>query len=217
MKIDFLTLFPDMIRSYVEEAIMQRAQYAGVCDFSVHDIRDFSRDTHKNVDAPPYGGGAGMVMQVEPIHLAHQSVHDGGKKSRTILLSAKGAAFTQRDAERLTQYDQLIFICGRYEGVDERVAEHIADEEIAIGPYVLTGGELGAMVIADSVVRLLPGVLGNDQSAVLESHARDGYREHPHYTKPQMYNDWGVPDVLCSGDHAAIEQWRHEHSATDQK
>lgn len=213
-QIDFLTIFPELIKPYIGGAMMKRAQDAGAVDFGVHDIRNFSDDKHARVDDTPYGGGAGMVMQVEPIYKAVEHVKNirKAKSQRIILLSAKGRQYTQRDAERLKEYDNLVLICGRYEGVDERVAEHIADEELAIGEYVLTGGELGAMVIADSVVRLLPDVLGNVDSAVHESYSEDGYKEHPQYTKPEEFMGWRVPDVLLSGHHGNIEKWREEHS-----
>ncbi|XLQ19758.1 MAG: tRNA (guanosine(37)-N1)-methyltransferase TrmD [Candidatus Moraniibacteriota bacterium] len=214
-KIDILTIFPEIVEPYLNGSIMKRAVQSGAVSFGVHDIREFSNNKHGNVDDTPYGGGAGMVMQVEPIYNAVENVKSKVKddnKSRVILLSAKGRRYTQRDAERLKEYDNLIFICGRYEGVDNRVAEHIADEEISIGDFVLTGGELGAMVIADSVVRLLPEVLGNEDSAVYESHSEDGYKEHPHYTKPEEFNDWKVPEILLSGNHEKIEQWRKENS-----
>ncbi len=217
MRIDILTIFPDVVRPYTDAAMMKRAQQAGAVAFGVTDLRDFSADKWRRVDDTPYGGGAGMVMQVAPIHGAVQhltaAVPDvSAEKRRIILLSAKGRQYTQKDARRLASYAHLILICGRYEGVDERVAQHIADEEVAVGPYVLTGGELGALTIADSVVRLLSGVLGNEASAVEESHATEGYTEYPHYTKPDVYNGWRVPDVLVSGDHAKIEAWRIRHS-----
>lgn len=214
MKIDILTIFPEAVIGYMSASIMQRAQDADVLDFAVTDIRDFSDNKHYNVDDTPYGGGAGMVMQVGPIHRAVEHVKAGAASSsvRTIVLSAKGERFTQRTAERLCAYDQLIFICGRYEGIDERVAQHVADEELSIGDFVLTGGELGAMIVADSVVRLLPGVLGNAQSAVYESHATSGYTEHPHYTKPPTYKGWKVPEVLLGGNHDAIHQWRKKNA-----
>lgn len=213
MKIDFLTIFPELSRPYMEGSIMKRAVEAGCVCFSYTDIRDYSDDKHHRVDDTPYGGGAGMVMQVGPIHRAINSIKQNGSPStRVILLSAKGKRYTQRDAERLKEYEHIILICGRYEGVDERVAQYIADEEISIGDYVLTGGELGAMVVADSIIRLLPGVLGNAQSAVYESHSSDGYREHPHYTKPEVYNGWSVPDVLLSGNHGKIEEWRQQQN-----
>ena len=216
MIIHFLTIFPKILESYISESIMKRAQKLGIIKFEFLDIRKFSTNKHKNVDDTPYGGGAGMVMQIEPIHRA---VHDVLEKSnvecnnrRIVLLSAKGKRYTQRDAERLAKYEELIFICGRYEGVDERVAKNVADEEISIGDFILTGGELSAMVIADSVVRLIPNVLGNKLSSVYESHNVDGYLEHPHYTKPSVYNGWPVPKVLLSGDHAHIEEWRKLNS-----
>ena len=213
-KIDILTIFPEIVEPYLKGSIMGRAQDAGAVEFGVHDIREFADNKHGRVDDTPYGGGAGMVMQVGPIYRAVDDVVKNNQieNKRVILLSAKGKRYTQRDAQRLKGYDNLIFICGRYEGVDERVSENIADEEISIGDFVLTGGELGAMVIADSVVRLLPGALGNDESAVYESHSTDGYTEHPHYTKPEEFNGWNVPDVLLSGHHEKIEQWRKTNS-----
>ncbi len=214
MKIDFVTIFPELIRPYTKDSIMKRAVDCGAVIFGFRNIREYTEDKYHRVDDTPYGGGAGMVMQVAPIHHAVESItiENSEKKMRIILLSAKGNRFTQRDAERLKDYEHLIFICGRYEGVDERVATYIADEEISIGDYVLTGGELGAMVIADSVVRLLPDVLGNELSAVNESHNRDGYREHPQYTKPEEYNGWKVPEILLSGHHENINVWRSEQS-----
>ncbi len=218
MKIDIVTIFPDIVRPYTDAAMMKRAQQADAVTFGVTDLRDFSADKWRRVDDTPYGGGAGMVMQVAPIHdaVTHLTTQEAAvppDKRHIILLSAKGRQYTQQDAQRLAAtYMHLILICGRYEGVDERVAQYIANEEIAVGPYVLTGGELGALAIADSVVRLLPGVLGNAASAVEESHATAGYMEYPHYTKPEVYNGWRVPDVLVSGDHAKIEAWRMRHS-----
>jgi len=210
-KIDILTIFPEIVEPYLDSSIMKRATDVGVVQFGVHDIRDFAKNKHKRVDDTPYGGGAGMVMQVGPIHRAVESQKSqikNSSKTRVILLSAKGKRYTQRDVERLSDYDNLILICGRYEGVDERVAKYIADEEISVGDFILTGGELGAMIITDSVTRLFPGVLGNEESAVFESHSVDGYKEHPHYTKPKEYNNWNVPEVLLSGNHAEIDKWR---------
>jgi len=214
-KIDILTIFPELVEPYLGGSMMARAVDVGVVDFGVHNIRDFSTDKHKRVDDTPYGGGAGMVMQVGPIYKTVESLKlkvESQEKTRIILMSAKGKRYTQRDAERLKNFDNLILICGRYEGVDERVTEHIADEEISIGDFVLTGGELGALVVADSVVRLLPGVLGNEESAIYESHSTDGYKEHPHYTKPEEFNGWKVPKVLLSGNHAQISKWRDDNS-----
>jgi tRNA (guanine37-N1)-methyltransferase len=221
-KYDILTIFPEIVEPYLEASILKRAQDAGVVEFHLNNIRDFADDKHNRVDDTPYGGGAGMVMQVAPIYRAVKKVQNkneelgiGKKNTRIILLSAKGKRYTQRDVERLQQYDNLILICGRYEGVDERVAEHIVDEEISIGDFVLTGGELGAMIVVDSVVRLLPGVLGNEDSAVYESHSTDGYREHPQYTKPEEFNGWKVPEVLVSGHHENIEKWREKNSKNE--
>lgn len=216
-----------MFDSYVNESILKRALEKKLLSFHTHDIRAFATDKHRKTDDTPYGGGAGMVMKVEPIWNAVEALKmkneesDHGSDdslsdiphSRIILLSAKGKTFTQEDARRLSHYEQLVFICGRYEGVDERVAEHIADEELSIGNYVLTGGELPAMVIADAVARLLPGVLGNETSASTESHTESGYLEYPQYTKPEVFRDWRVPTVLLSGNHADIESWRQEKSA----
>lgn len=220
MRFDILTLFPNMCLPYLGESILKRAQEKGLLFFSVHDIRDFTTDKHHKADDTPYGGGAGMVLKGEPIFRAVEAVrsleNESGKLSRTrvILLSAKGQRFSQKDAKRLLAYDQLIFICGRYEGVDERVAEHVADEELSIGDFVLTGGELAALVVADAIARLVPGVLGNGESAKTESHAEEGVLEYPQYTKPECFNGWCVPDVLLSGNHAAIEAWRRAERRT---
>lgn len=211
---DFLTIFPEIITPYFERSIMKRASDAEVAHFDAWDLRQYTNDKHRRVDDVPYGGGAGMVMQVAPIYDAVRDItkRHSYENRRIILLSAKGKRFTQRDAERFVQYDQMILICGRYEGVDERVATHIADEEVSIGDFVLTGGELGAMVVVDSIVRLLPQVLGNDASIVHESHNADGFTEHPHYTRPEEFNSWRVPEVLLSGDHGRIAQWREKNS-----
>ena len=214
-KINILTIFPELVEPYLKGAMMARAIESGAVEFEVDNIRDYSLDKHKRVDDTPYGGGAGMVIQVEPIYKAVKDVKSKIKsknKTRVVLLSAKGRRYTQKDAQRLKDYDNLIFICGRYEGVDERVAKYIADEEISIGDFVLTGGELGALVIVDSITRLLPGVLGNDESIINESHAVEGYTEHPQYTKPEDFNSWKVPEVLLSGNHGEIEKWRSDNS-----
>ncbi len=223
-RFDIVTIFPQIFDSYFSESIIKRAKEKDLIEISVHNLRDYSTNKHHNIDDTPYGGGAGMVMQVEPIFNCVNAIKKSsvislpagktGHQSsvRTILFSAKGKRYTQADAHRLAEYDQLIFICGRYEGIDERVAENIADEEISIGDFVLTGGEIPAMVVVDSVTRLLPGVLGNDQSAVIESHSEDGYLEFPQYSKPEEFNDWEVPKVLLSGNHAEIEKWRKSKS-----
>jgi tRNA (guanine37-N1)-methyltransferase len=199
-------------------SILKRAQEDGLISIHTHDLRDFAHDKHKTVDDTPYGGGAGMLLKVEPLAEAIESVSsqqstDNAKlKTRIILFSAKGKTFTQADARRLVEYDRLILVCGRYEGVDERVREHFVDEELSIGDYVLTGGEIPAMVVVDAVARLLPGVLGNEESSVGESHTTEGTVEYPQYTKPEAFRDFSVPSVLLSGHHAEIEKWRQAES-----
>lgn len=214
MKFDIITIFPNIFTSYFDESIVKRAKESKAIEINVHNLRDYTNDKHKTVDDTPYGGGAGMVLKVEPIYKATKSIKlkVESQKIRVILFSAKGKRYTQADAVRLSKYDQLIFICGRYEGVDERVAEHVADEEISIGDFVLTGGEIPAMLVVDSVTRLLPGVLGNDQSAVFESHGEEGYLEHAQYTKPEEFEGWKVPEILLSGHHGEIEKWRKKNS-----
>lgn len=211
-KFDIITIFPDIFDSYFGESIVKRAKEKGAVEINVHNLRDYSTNKHHNVDDTPYGGGAGMVMQVEPIYRAVADIQKANLKTRTILFSAKGKRYKQKDAKRLSEYDQLIFVCGRYEGVDERVAEFVVDEEISIGDFVLTGGEIPAMLVVDSIVRLLPGVLGNDQSAIEESHSEEGYLEFPQYTKPEKFLKWEVPKVLLSGNHGEIERWRKENA-----
>ena len=212
MRFDIITIFPKIFDSYFGESIVKRAREKKIVEINVHNLRDYSVNKHHNIDDTPYGGGAGMVMQVEPIYRAVADIQKANLKTRTILFSAKGKRYKQKDAKRLSEYDQLIFVCGRYEGVDERVAEFVVDEEISIGDFVLTGGEIPAMLVVDSVTRLLPGVLGNDQSAIEESHSEEGYLEFPQYTKPEKFLKWEVPSVLLSGNHGEIERWRKENS-----
>lgn len=217
-RFDIITIFPQIFDSYFGESIIKRASEKELIEINVHNLREYTTNKHHNVDDTPYGGGAGMVMQVQPIFNCvsaiksqNEEIENNGK-TRVVLFSAKGKRYTQKDAHRLAQYDQLIFICGRYEGIDERVAENIADEEISIGDFVLTGGEIPAMLVVDSVARLLPGVLGNDQSSVEESHSEEGYLEFPQYSKPEIFEGWEVPKVLLSGNHSEIEKWRKENS-----
>lgn len=215
MHFDILSLFPESFGSYLDVSILKRAREDGKIDIKTWNIRDFTRDKHQKADDTPYGGGAGMVMKPEPIfECVEAALADGAprEKTRIILFSAKGKLFKQEDARRLAGYDRLVLICGRYEGVDERVSEHLVDEEFSIGEYVLTGGELPAMIVTDAVSRLLPGVLGNAESAVTESHSEEGVLEYPQYTKPEEYRGWNVPDVLLSGHHKEIEEWRERHS-----
>lgn len=214
MHFDILSIFPESFTSYFQASILKRAVEAGSITIATHDVRQFTTDKHAKVDDTPYGGGAGMVMMAEPFDRALQSLSAAPATpgTRIILLSAKGRPFDQAKARELAECDRLILLCGRYEGVDERVAEHLVDEELSIGDFVLTGGELGAMVVIDAVSRLLPGVLGNDESARDESFADGTTVEFPQYTKPENYRGWSVPPILLSGHHAAIEAWRKEQS-----
>lgn len=216
MRFDILSLFPESFTAYFGVSILKRAQEEGLIEIQTHALRDYAYDKHKTVDDTPYGGGAGMVLKVEPIWRWRKHVQANISHPpfniRTILLSAKGKLFTQADASRLARYDHLFLICGRYEGVDERVAEYVADEELSIGKYVLTGGELPAMVLVDAVARLLPGVLGNSESAATESYAQADVVEYPQYTKPEEFQHLRVPDILLSGHHAKIAEWRKAHS-----
>ncbi|OGY80004.1 MAG: tRNA (guanosine(37)-N1)-methyltransferase TrmD [Candidatus Kerfeldbacteria bacterium RIFCSPHIGHO2_02_FULL_42_14] len=205
-RFDLLTIFPNIFDSYLDESIMKRAQAKKLVRFYVHNIRDFAFDKHKIVDDTPYGGGPGMVMKVEPIACALRAV-PRKKSSRVILLSARGKIFTQKKAQTLSKYHQLILICGHYEGVDERVVKFV-DEEISIGHYVLTGGELPALIILDAVTRLIPGVLGKNESTQDESFSEEGFLEYPQYTRPAVWENLKVPKVLLSGDHKKIATWR---------
>jgi tRNA (guanine37-N1)-methyltransferase len=225
MTIDILTIFPNMFSSPFAESIIKRAVQKELVSINCHDLRDWTTDVHHQVDDRPFGGGAGMVMMVEPIDKALEELKKQATssknqtdskhhkpKSKTILLSAKGARYTQQKAEILSHLDHLVLVCGHYEGIDQRVYDHLVDEVISIGDYVLTGGELPAMVLVDSIVRLIPGVVGDQDSIVDESHKEPGYIEYPHYTRPAVYKGWSVPDILLSGDHAKIEAWRKENS-----
>lgn len=218
MRFDIVSIFPESFASYFGVSILKRAEEAGLIRVATHDLRAYTEDKHSRVDDTPYGGGAGMVMQVEPFDRCLAALRSdesaAGLRTRVLLFSAKGRVFKQADARRLAaDYDRIIMLCGRYEGIDERVVEHLVDEEFSIGDFVLTGGELPAMIVADAVSRLLPGVLGNDESAQTESHSEEGVVEYPQYTKPESYRDWTVPPVLLSGHHAEIERWRQERSA----
>lgn len=203
-----LTLFPEMFEM-MKVSVFGRGVKNGVVGMEVWDLREWGRGNYKQVDDTPYGGGAGMVLRVDVLHEAWKKIK-GRKKMRTILLSAKGKEWTQQDAERLSGEKNLLFVCGHYEGVDERFTEHCVDEEISIGEYVLTGGELPAMVLMDSIARLKEGVLGKQVSHEEESYSErlGRKKEYPHYTKPAEYKGWGVPEVLLSGNHKEIEKWR---------
>lgn len=224
MRIDIITIFPEIFKSFLNESLLARAINKKLISVKAHNLRDWTNDAHKTVDDRPYGGGAGMVLKIEPIFRAVKSLSSykvRKVKSRVILLSAKGKRFTQKDARRLAKYDQLIFICGRYEGVDERVAQHIADEEISVGPYVLFGGEVPAMTIIEAVSRLIPGVVAKEESVILESFSDKNtkIKEHSQYTRPEIFVTKNkilrVPKVLLSGDHKKIEAWRRKNMTVD--
>ncbi|SDJ72850.1 tRNA (guanosine(37)-N1)-methyltransferase TrmD [Sediminibacillus albus] len=208
MKIDVLTLFPEMFEGVFNHSILKKAQEADAFQYKLVNFRDYSENKHKKVDDYPYGGGAGMVLTPQPLFDAVEDLSAGfDNKPRVVLLCPQGETHTQEKAVELSKEEHLIFICGHYEGYDERIREHLATDEISIGDYVLTGGELGAMVVIDSVVRLLPGVLGNDSSAPEDSFS-NGLLEHPHYTRPVEFRGLRVPDVLVSGNHGKIAEWR---------
>src|SRR6059036_1180974 len=205
MKIDVLTLFPEMFRGPLDVSMVQRAREIGQLDLRITDLRDYAHDRHKTVDDRPFGGGPGMVLKPEPIFEAVEDLAD--EKTRVILMAPAGRLFDQALARELSRKEHLLFICGSYEGVDERVREALVDDEISIGDYVLTNGGLPAMVVIEAVTRLLPGVLGDEQSAVDESFSH-GLLEYPHYTRPAEFRGMKVPEVLLSGHHAEIEKWR---------
>ena len=216
MRIDILTLFPQMFQDPFSVGILKRAIDQKLIQVNIHNIRDYTHDKHHTVDDYAYGGGAGMVLKPEPIFEAVESVKsdispEEAKASPIILLTPQGRLFNQQIAQELSKYSRLILICGRYEGVDERVREHLVTDEISIGDYVLGGGEMAAMVVIEAVTRLLPGVLGSEASALDDSHAT-GLLEYPQYTRPDVYKGWAVPDVLLSGNHAQIDKWRRQQS-----
>jgi tRNA (guanine37-N1)-methyltransferase len=209
MKIDVLTLFPEMFAGPLDVSIVQRARRAGLLDLQVHNLRDYTHDRHKTVDDKPFGGGPGMVLKPEPIFEAVE--HLAGEQTHVVLMAPTGRTFDQAIARELAGRKHLLLICGSYEGVDERVREQLVDDELSIGDYVLTNGGLPAMVVIDAVTRLLPGVLGDDESARDESFSR-GLLEYPHYTRPVEFRGMKVPEVLLSGHHAEIEKWRAEQA-----
>ena len=233
MHIDILTLFPNMLTDYTNESILKRAQEAGHLSLHWHNIRDYATGKHRVTDEPPYGGGGGMILKPGPIFRAVEDIlqkdeeRRGKSEERTlpphpspfpspssppiILMSPQGRPFTQKVAQELAQHDRLLLLCGRYEGIDERVRQHLITDEISIGDYVLTGGELAAMVIIDAVARLLPGVLGAEDAAATDSFAI-GLLEGPHYTRPETFRDWSVPPVLLSGHAANITRWRRQQA-----
>jgi len=225
LRFDILTIFPGMFGCYLDESMIKRAQERKLLDIRVHDLRAWATTKHRQVDDRLYGGSPGMLLKVEPIYrglkalgaLKSQKPKVKSKKAYVVLLSPRGTPFTQRVAERLVKHGRIVFICGRYEGVDQRVTEHLIDEEISVGDYILTGGELPAMTVLDAVSRLVPGVIGKEASIVEESHSAEGFIEHPHYTRPEAFSpkkgmSWKVPSVLLSGDHRKVAEWRLKHS-----
>lgn len=217
MQIDVITTLPAMFVGPLSESILKRAVDRNIVEIKIHDLRRWASDKHRTTDDHPYGGGPGMVMMIEPIDVALNALDakKGTPKQKIILTSAKGTLFTQQIAQNWSQeIERLVFICGHYEGVDERVALNLVDEEMRVGDYVLTGGELAAMVMTDVVVRLSPGVLGDDESSTNESHKTPGYFEYPQFTRPERYKGWEVPKVLLGGNHKAIEEWRKNTAPT---
>jgi tRNA (guanine37-N1)-methyltransferase len=216
MRIDIVTLFPEICRAPLGESIMKRAQEKGIVDLHIHNLRDWTTDQHHIVDDSPFGGGQGMVMKPEPIFAAvedlrHQTSNIKHQTSKIVLMSPAGRRLHQQMAGELSSESHLIIICGHYEGVDHRVIEHLVDLEISIGDYVLTNGAIAAVILVDAVVRLLPGTLGHEQSAADDSFSR-GLLEGPQYTRPAEFRGWKVPDVLLSGNHAEIEEWRKKEA-----
>jgi tRNA (guanine37-N1)-methyltransferase len=215
MRIDILTLFPAMFDGPFHDSIIKRAQQAGLVSIHVGNIRDWAPGKHHQCDDTPYGGGGGMIMKPEPIFYAVEATlgmaPGDPPPCPVLLMTPQGRPFAQAQAGKLAQHDRLLFVCGRYEGVDERVRENLVTDEISIGDYVLSGGELAAMVVVDAIVRLLPGALGDERAAAQDSHAT-GLLEHPHYTRPPVFRDRQVPDILLSGHHANVARWRRQAS-----
>jgi len=213
MRIDILCLFPEMFDSPLNQSIIKRARERGLVEIAIHNIRDYAHDKHRTVDDYPYGGGPGMVLKPEPIFEAAEAIKQqlGVSEMPIVLLTPQGRLFCQSVAQELALHPNLMLICGHYEGLDERVREYLATDEISIGDYVLSGGELAALVVIDAVVRLIPGVLGSQDSASSDSHS-NGLLEYPQYTRPQVYRGWSVPPILLSGNHGEIARWRRRQA-----
>ncbi len=211
MRFDVFSIFPDGLRPYLEISILQRAIKNGLLDVHLHDLRSWTIDRHHTTDDTPYGGGGGMVMKCEPVFAAVEDVLGAPPACPVILMTPQGRTFTQQVAQELVAYPRLALLCGRYEGIDERIREHLITDQISIGDYVLTGGELPALVLIDAITRLIPGALGDPDGAQDDSFA-SGLLEYPHYTRPPEFRGWPVPEVLQSGDHGAIARWRREQS-----
>ncbi len=215
MRIDIATIFPELCENFLQGSITGRAQTAKLVSVHCHNIRDYSDNHHRKTDDEPYGGGHGMVMTPEPIARTCEHVASCiGEKPHTIFLTAQGKRYDQQEANRLAKYDNILLVCGHYEGIDRRVIDMFADEEISIGDFVLTGGEAAAICVADSLIRLQSGVLSSDEGYEKESHYEKGYLEHPHYTRPAVWRGLEVPEVLRGGNHKLIEEWKQENSAT---
>ena len=211
MQFDVFTLFPDVFSQYLNSSILLRAQEGGYLQVKVHNIRDWTTDKHQVTDEPPYGGGGGMIMKPEPIFAAVEDILGDPPQTPVVLMTPQGESLTQRKARDFLRYKHLGIIAGHYEGIDERVREHLVSHEISIGDYVLTGGELPAMVLIDVLTRLIPGVLGDPNAAEKDSHA-SGLLEYPHYTRPEEFRGWKVPEILRSGHHANVERWRRDQA-----
>lgn len=216
MQIDIITIFPSMFKAVLEASVLRIAQEKGLLKLKIHDLRNFTHNKHRQVDDVPYGGGPGMVMKPEPFFEAVESILGSRPekikdKARIILLTPQGEKLSQAKADKLAKEQGLVILCGHYEGVDERVREYLVTDEISIGDYVLTGGELPAMVLIETITRLIPGVLGNELSSKRDSFSQ-GLLEHPHYTRPAVYRGWSVPKVLLSGNHQTIKKWRHKET-----
>jgi tRNA (guanine37-N1)-methyltransferase len=213
LRVDVVTIFPRMIEAPLADGIVQRARDKGLLDLRTHDLRDFSEDKHRSVDDAPFGGGPGMVMKAEPFRRAVEHALPGGcsEADAVVLLSPRGRRFDQATAERYSRLQRLVLLCGRYEGIDERVAETVATEEVSLGDFVLTGGEVAALAVIEATMRLLPGALGDEGSAEADSFA-DGLLDYPHYTRPARVGESVVPEVLLSGDHGRIRRWRRKES-----
>jgi tRNA (guanine37-N1)-methyltransferase len=211
IRFDILSIFPEMFASPLHCSIVKRAREKGLVEIHLHNIRDYAEDKHKMTDDAPYGGGGGMVMKVEPIDRALASILPEKEGILTVLLTPQGETFSQKMAEEMSLRSRIVLICGHYEGVDERVRDHLVDKEVSMGDYILTGGELSAMIMIDAISRLVPGVLGNSESASSDSFSM-GLLEYPHYTRPSDYRGWPVPEVLLSGNHREILAWRRKES-----
>lgn len=212
MVFDILTLFPDMFTGPFDFSIIKRAKEKKLVEINLHNLRDWATDKYGTVDDKPYGGGVGMLLKIEPIFKALKEINDKRLKTKVVLMDPRGEKFTQKKAREYAKIEQLILICGHYEGVDERVKENLVDECISVGDYVLTGGELPAMTIIDAVTRLVPGVLSKSEATEIETFSKEKYKEFPQYTRPEEFNGWKVPEVLLSGDHKKIADWRKSDS-----